>query len=237
MGQERRYTEDEIDEIFALAATAGETRAPALTGQHGPTLGDLQEIGRAAGIDPQHVADAAQRIRARHEVVPHRTFLGMPVSVGRTIDLPRELTDREWELLVSDLRDIFGAGGQIGLQGAAREWSNGNLRVLLERAGSGQRLRITTLNGRQLFLNRICVLDVLIGIVFLAHALLLRATAFEPVWQLLPPLILALPGAVGLAWNRVNLPRWAREREVQMEQIADRARAMTDPGGADGSET
>ncbi len=232
MAQERRYTEAEIEEIFDLAARAGEARVPALRGGFEPTLRDLQEIGREAGISPQYIAEAAQRVDARHEIMPRRRSLGMPVSVGRTATLPRELTDREWELLVAELRDTFGAAGQVSAQGGAREWSNGNLRVLLEPAESGQRLRMSTLNGRRLVLNQVCLVDVVVGLVFVVHALL-QMTGLQPALQVLPSVILATPGVVGLAWSRLNLPKWASKRESQMEHVAERARALAGPGAPD----
>lgn len=232
MGQERRYSDEEIEEIFEQAARADETHTLPVAGERGPTLRDLQEIGREAGIEPQRIAEAAQRIAGNHMAGPGQAFPGMPVEIGRTIDLPRELTDREWELLVSDLREIIGSGGQIGAQGGSREWSHEDLRVLLEPSTSGQRLRIRALNQRWILLGRICVFNVLVGVVFLLHVVL---AGVGPWWHLLPPVILTLPGAVGLAAIRVKLSRWAHDREMQMQDLARRARALIGPDLPDGS--
>ena len=167
--------------------------------------------------------------------MPRRTFLGIPVSVGRTVELPRALTDREWEIVVADLRDTFAATGQIGSQGGAREWANGNLRVLLEPTESGHRLRLSTLNKRLRFLSSLGVVELVIGLVLLTILVpIMLSTSvptMEAIFKLLPSLILAGAGIGALAWTRYSLPRWARERESQMEDIAARVRALVgEPG-------
>ena len=92
------------------------------------TLSELQEVGREVGVTPERIAEAALVVDTRAEVLPHRTVMGAPVSVGQMVELPRALTDREWEVLVGELRVTFAATGRVTSQGGVREWSNGNLR-------------------------------------------------------------------------------------------------------------
>ena len=73
------------------------------------------------GVEPGRIAEAALAVVSKGEVLPNRTFLGVPVSVGRVVDLPRVLTDREW--------------------------TNGNLHVFLEPTATGDRLRLRTRKG------------------------------------------------------------------------------------------
>ena len=79
----------------------------------------------------------------------------MPIAVGRTLPLPRPLTDREWGMLVTDLRETFGATGRVGEDGNARYWRNGNLHAFVEPAEGGYRLRLGTVKGNAIALNRI----------------------------------------------------------------------------------
>ncbi len=59
----------------------------------------------------------------------------------------------------------------------------------------------------------------------------------EALIKLLPTFLLGGAGAGVLAWNRLSLPRWADERELQMEQIAARVRALVEEPRSDESGT
>ncbi len=76
-----------------------------------------------------------------------RRVLGLPLGVGRTVELGRKLTDEEWDHLVVDLRETFDARGQVRQDGSLRQWTNGNLQALLEPTPTGDRLRLRTMNG------------------------------------------------------------------------------------------
>ncbi|MDQ2765791.1 MAG: chalcone isomerase domain-containing protein, partial [Gemmatimonadota bacterium] len=143
---DRRYDDDEVAAIFQKAAENPQGHSLQAPHSDGMTLAELQEIGREAGIAPEAVARAAQSLAIR---VPSdvRTFLGMPLEVGRTIELGRRLTDAEWEQLVGELRVVFKARGKVSSGGSLRQWTNGNLQALLEPTPAGQRLRLSTVKG------------------------------------------------------------------------------------------
>src|SRR5512140_737780 len=138
---ERRYSEAEMASIFENAADAEAAGRRPSHAPDGMTLAQLQEIGREVGISPEAVAQAARLVAQRGKAVSRR-WLGLPIGVGRTLDLGRRLTDHEWEDLVVDLRETFDARGHVSVQGSFREWTNGNLQALLEPTSTGQRLRI-----------------------------------------------------------------------------------------------
>jgi len=219
MTDERRYREEEIREIFGLAATTEDLAPPALAERSGLTLRELQGIGREVGLEPARVAEAAAALDARRETLPRRSYWGMPISVGRVVDLPRAPTDREWETLVGELRQTFAARGKVTSHGGLREWSNGNLHACIEPTENGYRLRMGTLKGNAGPLNLLgiaMILFSLIGVVSLALGGGLAEGFFAP-------LVLGWLGIGALATNRIGLPRWAAQREGQMATIADRA--------------
>lgn len=151
MAEERRFKEEEIRAIFQAATESPDfTGSPDSTESTIPTGGDLtlrdlQEIGMEVGIRPEEITAAARALDKRQEVAPRRTYLGMPISVGRTVDLPRAPTDREWTILVSELRETFRARGKVVSHGDLREWTNGNLHASVEPTETGYRLRLGTL--------------------------------------------------------------------------------------------
>ncbi len=137
---ERRYSEEEVAAIFGRATEAQQSPRRQLPPGEGMTLDDLQEIGREVGIPPELVVQAARSMDQRGRPAT-RTYLGLPIGVGRTIDLDRRLSEEEWEHLVIDLRDTFDAQGTVRYDGPFRQWTNGNLQALLEPTATGHRLR------------------------------------------------------------------------------------------------
>jgi hypothetical protein len=223
MTNERRYQDGEVKEILSLAANRAEVAQPAVSDEGGLTLSELQEVGLEVGMDPGRIAEAAFAVDTRREVLPRRTSFGMPISVGRVIELPRAVTDREWELLVAELRETFGARGQVTSHGGVREWAIGNLHAFLEPTDTGHRLRLRTHKGGALALNTMGVAGLAMGLILLTMFL---TAGPSPVSLELVMMLLVGMGGGALATNIVRLPRWAREREGQMEYIASRSGAL-----------
>jgi hypothetical protein len=216
---ERRYEDEEVREIFSLATTGSTRERPLPAESGGMTLDELQRIGEEAGIEPGRVAQAAARLDARGKPAPVRRSLGLPVGVSRVVDLPRAPTDREWEQLIAEFRTTFGIKGEAKTSGGLREWTHGNLHICVEPTERGQQLRLSTLKDDGVALNALGLgmtgMSVLMGAVV--------AAAGKPGKALV---VLGMFGGMALAafaTNLIRLPRWARERERQMEAIAERA--------------
>lgn len=147
-------------------------------------------------------------------------MLGLAVGVGRTVQLDRRLSDAEWERLVVVLRDTFQARGMLRTDGSLRQWTNGNLQVLVEPSGSGDRVRLKTRHANAQgfliagagivgFTGFMSVLGVLTGT--------LAETGF--VQTLLP---IAATGLASIGVGLARLRGWARTRQEQMAGIAAR---------------
>jgi hypothetical protein len=222
MTNERRYREEEVRQIFEAAARESEVDGRALVPTEGPTLAELQAIGHEVGLAPERITQAASALDRSGDALPRRTHFGMPIAVGRTVDLPRAPTDREWELLVAELRATFGARGKVGSHGSLREWTNGNLHAYVEPTETGHRLRLGTLKGNAQAMTRMGFFGIGMGLLTLL-AILFTGRAAE---GLFAPVFLGTMGAVAIISSVLGLPRWAREREEQMEFIAARAEVL-----------
>lgn len=223
MSGSRRYDDDEIREILETASSYHEREARALPATtRGLTAAELQEIGREVGLDPDVVARAVADFEARGQNVPRKATLGMPTGVGRVIPLPRAPTDAEWEILVSEMRSTFDANGEIRTQGRLREWSDGDLHALVEPTGRGYRLRLT--DSRQTELGMVGTGGFLLAFALLLLFVILGKGRHDA--ALFVPAFFALMGGGMIARTAVALPRWAREREAQMDVIAGRATAL-----------
>ena len=220
---DRRYNDKEMAAIFRAATEGLPGPRREVSREEGMTLADLQAIGREVGISPDAVAQAAQALDISRGPAS-RTFLGLPIGVARTVNLNRRLTDAEWERLVVQLRDVFDARGTTRSDGSFRQWTNGNLQVLLEPTETGHRLRFRTVHGA-------ARASIGAGVAALgASAAVALASAMSGhLADAGPGMAFFVAVGVGMIANgALRLPGWARLRRRQMEalaaQIADSSR-------------
>src|SRR5213594_3524122 len=212
---ERRYNDKEIAAIFRAAAEEGpQSPQREVARDEGLTLAELQAIGSEVGIPSDAVAQAARAVDVRLGAAS-RTFLGLPIGVARTVNLNRRLTDEEWERLVVQLREVFNARGRTRSEGSLRQWTNGNLQVLLEPTETGHRLRLGSLHGG-------AAASIRLGLVGLGAAVILAVASAlgAQVGSAIPALLAG--GAVLIVNGALRVPGWARLRARQMEDLAVR---------------
>jgi hypothetical protein len=232
MTEERRYTEEDAAAIFQRATEAQQGRRPQLPPGEGMTLAELQAIGREVGIPSDLVALAARSIEQGGRP-SSRTFLGLPIGVGRTIELDRRLSDTEWEQLVGDLRETFDARGTVRYDGPFRQWTNGNLQALLEPTPAGHRIRLRTLKG-----NARAMMTAGLGLLGIGAATVVAALVggvAGDTWS--SASLLAVLGLGMFGAGAVQVPGWARLRSRQMEAVAARLTESEGPPRLDDPET
>lgn len=225
---DRRFNEEEVAAILKDAAEAQYSDDRLLPSSGGLTLAELQSIGREAGISPEMIENAAQRFRPAQQ--PTRKFLGLPLGVAQTVEFDRRLTEKEWERIVADLRETFEAPGVVRSQGSLRQWTNGNLQALLEPTVTGQRLRMSTVKGNA---PGLIVGGILVFTGAAAALVTAFATGVTHDTGLMASILTAMTGGAGMfGGSAMRLPGWARRRQQQMDQIAERvaqiARSLPD---------
>ncbi len=210
---ERRYRDDEVTAIFRYATEEQKVREPNAPAGEGLTLADVQQIGRDVGIEPQLIARAAAALDQR-EGTTVRTFLRLPIRVGRTVELGRLVSDGEWQRLVVDLDEIFNAQGVVRYDGGVRSWRNGNLRVTIEPAGSNSRLRLGTYNAMS---HRMMRMGLTLGAIAAVGAVI--SAVGHAQFELGS---LGIMAAIFFGMGAVRLPWWGRRRLAQMNDIAQK---------------
>ena len=115
----KRFTETEAQRIFALAAERQHE-----TGQDEPglSLEELEEVGRAAGLDPAFVREAAIDALRPETTGTTRRVLGMPLEFRRERFIRGTVSDEAWAQIVVDLRRQFNKAGLVTDIGPLREW-------------------------------------------------------------------------------------------------------------------
>lgn len=216
---ERQYTDEEIAAIFARASETEHTALPASAEGKGLTLAALQDIGREVGISPESISVAAHALdQAGHPALAK--FMGLPIGVGRTVELDHALSDSDWEALVADLRTTFQARGVVRYDGPFRQWTNGNLQALVEPTPTGHRLRLQTSKGdsRALMTGGSIMLagSVATLIALSATARLTNPGAATGIG------FMALVGVGMFAAGALRVPGWARRRKAQFDEVIAR---------------
>lgn len=118
---DHRFTEQETAAIIARAARSQHAVAP--VSESGLSLAELQEIGRAAGLSPTHVAAAAAALRAEQAPGGAGERFGLPREIRALRVIPVPVSDATWERMVATLRQHFGTAGHAGQVGRLREWT------------------------------------------------------------------------------------------------------------------
>ena len=216
---ERQYNDEEVAAIFERAAETERASLRVPAEGKGLTLAALQDIGREVGISPESISLAARSLDQAGRPAS-RTFLGLPIGVGRTVEFDRPLSDAEWEGLVADLRDTFEARGAVRYDGPFRQWTNGNLQALLEPTRNGHRLRLQTLKGdsRALMIAGIAALGWATA-TWIATALTGNVGTTGSVTGIG---FMAVMGFGMLAAGALRIPGWARRRSAQIEEVTTR---------------
>jgi hypothetical protein len=129
---------------------------------------------------------------------------------------------------VGDLRGIFDARGRVRYDGPFREWTNGNLHVLVEPTGTGHRIRMQTLKG-----NARTFMTVGLGFIGVAAAMLIPLVVTGQVGDAGSVSGLVVMATFGLGLfgvGALSLPAWARRRLGQMEDVAGRLTSSVGSG-------
>lgn len=232
----RRFTDEEVALILERAATTSGDPASdaddstAVVATQGLSLAELQAIAREAGIDPVAVARAADAL-SRGDLVPTavQTVTGAPIALARTVQFGRDIDDRTWARMVVLLQETFAARGRLRSEGALREWSNGNLRAVLEPTPQGHQLRISTRKGNAAALRMFGNVAMAGSFVAVATMLTVNALQGAPPPAGLPWLAVLMPGFMGLGARLQDVltrRAWGRERSAQLDALPGQLRAL-----------
>ena len=217
-----RFSEEEARRIFARAAERQQASEPA---SEGLSLDELQEVGRAAGLDPAHVAAAVAEVRGARPAAPPATFLGVGVEVRASRVLSGPVTDEAWEQMVARLRRTFGSKGTPTDVGRVREWTSGpnsTLLVTVEPGDPAGGAVVTMQTSKKSASSQYRVIFGVFGAMAVFFALLgtLQGGAGEPAfWTFIGALVAAAVGVPLI--GRQGYARWAERRQGQFDALLD----------------
>ena len=229
----RTYSQDEVREIIRRAAETTASRERSQSEDSGLSIDDLRDLAISTGLDPQVMLDAARSLDRDVEETFEKRLLGVKISAAHAIRIEGPFTDHDWHALVADCRSTFKAKGKVHDHVGTREWSNGNLHVLVEPAGEDVIVRMRTHNGQaQQFMG--------IGIAIAVSIFVGLGSTFDSSSLTGDPLgnLMLLFGAVFAfsAFLYTRIRRWAQTRESQMDAMGRRIEQRRDRVGQRSSE-
>ena len=220
---DRRYTDDEVQQILAQAAESEGAQGTSGDGEPGMTLDEIQRVASEAGLSSTAVVTAAAALDRKAVAIAAPRVFGLKAGVADSVALARPLNDVEWRKFVSVLRDTFEASGREEQVEGRREWRNGNLRVTLESVGTGAILDMRTQKESARALVRGGLAVVGMSAVFEA---VLAVTRSNPA-GMVAVLGMTFAGLGMSAFGALQLPTWLSARRRQFAAIADYARRIT----------
>lgn len=112
MGDERRFTEEEVDAILTRAVHLGETGSPSPAVTGSLSLTELKQIAGEVGIGP-HLVEAAAADLVAGAPAGSATWLGPPARARATRLLDATLSQADIELLLRLVERRWGRKGMV----------------------------------------------------------------------------------------------------------------------------
>ena len=230
-----RFSEDDARRIFARAAERQHADDQKPTGL---SLAELQEIGRAAGLDPEHVVAAVAEVQGGEGLgaAPPATFLGVNVEPSATRVIPGPLTDEMWGRMVSRVRSVFNTVGVTSDVGATREWQGtntqgglSNLRMTASPTEGGTLVSLRTSRAGQVSQYRALFGVFAAMVVFFLVLGLATGDVGDPGFWAFVSMFAAATVGIPLA-GRFGSRRWAETRQSQFDALLDRFELMAREG-------
>ncbi len=152
---ERKYNEAELAAILRAAAeaqSAGPTPGDETTGY---SLADIERLASEVGIDPRHVASAAENLPTKQPQDRRFRIFGAPIRQTIERSFVGTLDDLSWEESVDELRTTYHSNGATSTVGLSKEWIGGSdfrqVQLYASSRGGKTRLKVNILQKDTIF--------------------------------------------------------------------------------------
>lgn len=120
MGSNHRFNRDEISKILKRAAEL-EHQHNVDDDSEGLTVEELQQVSKEVGLHPKYIQRALDELKNPAQSVSSNIF-GGPFTYHLSNSVSGNLTEKEWEEVVSEIRRIHGGIGKTSKLGNTYEW-------------------------------------------------------------------------------------------------------------------
>lgn len=218
----RIYSDTEISRIIKRAAELQQETGRRDAGGRGISIAELEQMALELGLDPAHIRQAVAELGSGDDSHSKFSLLGRTLIEARRL-AKGEMSEREWEKMVQEVRRTFGFTGETGKLGQALEWKTSDrelvrYQVTASPRDEGTDIQIVSRRDSAAFL--IYFISVVFG---LSSALAVAAPSFSnPVELLAAGGILA--GALTTA--RLLLAGWTRTQKRMINRLIARLESI-----------
>ena len=136
---------------------------------------------------------------------------------------PLRFSDKDWERLVVDLREIFKGRGEIKQNGSFREWSYKNTHAFVEPTSDGFKLKLESKSADTKAFLYGGIAYIIMAFCFYA---LLSSEPDPNMTMVFTMSGLFMSGGLGMFITPFfKQPRWVKKKEMQLEEICNRVAA------------
>jgi hypothetical protein len=217
----RLYADQEISRIIKRAAQLQEQQGPGDQIGRGISIGEIEQIARDLGIDPTHVRQAASELSGSPDSASGFSLFGQALIEARR-RAKGEMSERDWEMMVQEIRRALGCTGETSTLGKALEWKTSDKEIISYQVTASPRegetdIQIVSRRDGAAFLTYL-----VFGIVGVFSSLAIAAPFNNPVeW-------LAGAGVLGgvMTTARLLLGRWTRSKKREIHRLMDKLESI-----------
>jgi hypothetical protein len=213
----RVYSDRQISRIIKRAAELQDQIGRGDSAGRGISIAEIEQIGRELGIDPACLHQAVAEMGGGAE--PGALSIWGPTLIEARRCVNSEATEREWEMMVQEVRRMLGFTGETGKLGQALEWKTSDKELVTyqvtvsPREGQTEIQIVSRRDGAQFLTYFIA------GLIGLFAALGVAAPSFSN------PLELLAAGGIltgTLTAARLLLGRWSSTQRALINRLAER---------------
>lgn len=236
-----QFSEDEAQRIFARAA---ERQHAANDEASGFSLDELQEIGLAAGLSPEHIAAAVAEVKATPSSrISETTVTGVLTEIRRSRVVDGEMTDEMWERMVSMFRRTFKTKGITASVGRAREWTGtdktgslSNLHVVAAPVEGGTRITLETSRTEEAQILKALPFFFSFMVFFFPLLGATQGKLDDPTVWVFAALMSVI--GIGVFWSmRWSFQRWSEMRKNEFDALLEHFELIVQSGDMPGTES
>jgi hypothetical protein len=207
-----RYSEKQAGVILRRAVERA--AAAGAAGSSGISLAEMERIAAELGIDPQHVRSAAAEVSGR----------STPGLVDLEQIVPAELSEEAWDLVLLELRRVFGNAGAASAVGRARTWDIPNVHASLVSRDGSTKVHLMENHSSEISLG--WVMWVFFSLFVLLLAVLIGAKKGGPDQALINALITGGVSGAAFLGIRASVQSWQQRQQERIQGLLRRVTGL-----------
>jgi len=206
------YSDKQAETILRRAVER--SAAAGAAGSSGISLAEMERIATELGIDPQQVRSAAAEVSGR----------STPGLVDREQIVPAELSEEAWDLILLELRRVYGTACAASAVGRARQWDTPNVHASLVSRDGSTNVHLMENHSSEISLG--WVMWAFFSLFVLLLAVVVGAKKGGPDQALINALITGAVSGAAFLGIRASVQSWRKRQQERMHGLLRRVTGL-----------